>query len=177
MSRVKTCVWHEMSCTWVNFHVLHASYFLCACTWVIIRVMHNSNKHVSNASCAACESVLLCAACKSTAIFCQRRIKAYNEKAPPAKCDKTRGHEKIVFCQVFTYPYSRWHFHWINWMPNMIMAQGLDSTGTNNLTRLVAQCAHVLYHKAQGLKLRHWCTILDCRHDALSSQLVKKLSY
>ena len=30
-------------------------------------------------------------------------------------------------------------------MPSMIMAQGLDSTGTNNLTRLVAQCACVLY--------------------------------
>ena len=31
----------------------------------------------------------------------------------------------------------------------MIMAQGLESPGTNNLIHLVAQCAHVLYHKAQ----------------------------
>ena len=29
------------------------------------------------------------------------------------------------------------------------MAQGLDSTNTKNLTCLVAQCARVLYHKAQ----------------------------
>ena len=29
------------------------------------------------------------------------------------------------------------------------MAQGLDSTDTNNLTHLVAQGARVLYHKAQ----------------------------
>ena len=29
------------------------------------------------------------------------------------------------------------------------MAQGLDSTGSNNLTRVVAQCTRVLYHKAQ----------------------------
>ena len=41
--------------------------------------------------------------------------------------------------------YSRWLFYRTNWMPNMIiMAQGLNSTGTNNLTRLVAQCAFVL---------------------------------
>ena len=42
-------------------------------------------------------------------------------------------------------------------MPNMIMAQGLDSTGTNDLTCLVAQCAHVLYHKAQ-LRDLNWGT-------------------
>ena len=29
------------------------------------------------------------------------------------------------------------------------MVQGLDSTGTNNVTRLVAHWACVLYHKAQ----------------------------
>ena len=29
------------------------------------------------------------------------------------------------------------------------MAQGLDSTGINNLTCLVAQCVRVFYHKTQ----------------------------
>ena len=33
--------------------------------------------------------------------------------------------------------------------PTTIMATGLDSTGTNNFTGLVAQCTRVLYHKAQ----------------------------
>ena len=33
-------------------------------------------------------------------------------------------------------------------MPRAIMAQGIDSTDTNNLTRLVAQCEHMLHHKA-----------------------------
>ena len=33
-------------------------------------------------------------------------------------------------------------------MPNTIMAQGLDSTSTNNLTSPVTQCARVLHHKA-----------------------------
>ena len=37
------------------------------------------------------------------------------------------------------------------------MAQGLDSTGTNNLTHLVAQCAHVSLYVLQsaikGLKI------------------------
>ena len=42
-------------------------------------------------------------------------------------------------------------------MPNTIMAQDLDSTGTNNLTHLVAQCAHVLYHKVQ-LRDLNWDT-------------------
>ena len=60
-------------------------------------------------------------------------------------------------------------------MTNKIMAQGLGSTGTNNLTCLVAQCACVLYHKEhlsiKELKLKRWRTILDCRHDALSSQI------
>ena len=34
-------------------------------------------------------------------------------------------------------------------MPNTILAQGLDSTGTNNVTRLIAQYTRVLYHKVQ----------------------------
>ena len=67
-------------------------FFVC-CTWVIIRVMHDSKKHASNALCAARESVFLCAACKLTAVFYQKRIKAYNEKAP-CKSDKTCGHEE-----------------------------------------------------------------------------------
>ena len=85
------------------------------------------------------------------------REKAYNEKAPQQNVIKCVDMKKTVFCQVFTYPYSRWHFYWTDWMPNTIMAQGLDSTGTNNLTRLVAQCAHVLYHKAQ-LRDLNWST-------------------
>ena len=80
------------------------------CMRVIICVMHDSKKHASNASCAARKSVFLCAACKLTAVFCQRKIKAYNKKHQ-AQCDKMREHEKIIFCQVFTYPYSRLHFH------------------------------------------------------------------
>ena len=56
--------------------------FFMRCTRVIICVMHNSKKHTSNTSCAARESVSLCVACKLTAVFCQKRIKAYNEKAP-----------------------------------------------------------------------------------------------
>ena len=69
---------------------LHASQLSCTacelffvqCTCVIIRVLHDSKKHVSNALCAAHDSVFLCDACKLIAIFCQRRIKAYNEKHP-----------------------------------------------------------------------------------------------
>ena len=82
----------------------HESTFVY-CTRVIIRVMHDSKKHTSNASYTAHESVFLCVACKLTAIFYQRRIKAYNEKAPQQnviKCVDT----KIIFCQVLTYPYS-----------------------------------------------------------------------
>ena len=37
------------------------------------------------------------------------------------------------------------------------MALGLDSTGTNNLICLVAQCVRVLYHKVQ-LKDLNWVT-------------------
>ena len=94
--------------------------------------MHDSKKHVSNALCAACESVFLCAACKLTAVFCQRRIKAYNEKAFQQNMIKCMDMKKIIFCQVFTYPgYSRCEPAEV---PNTIMAQGLGSTGTNNLT-------------------------------------------
>ena len=108
---------------------------LCALHAVIICVIHNSKKHASNASCAARKSVFLCATCKLTAVFCHRRIKACTQQNMIKRLDT----KKIILCQVFTCPYSRWHFHWTNWMPNMIMAQ----------TRLVAQRACVLYHKAQ----------------------------
>ena len=119
-------------CTW--------AIFVC-CTWVIICVLHDSKKHASNASCAAHDLVFLCAAYKLTAIFCQRMIKAYNEKAPQQNVIKYMDTKKIIFCQVFTYPYFyRWHLYWTNWMPNTIIAQGLDSIDTNNLTHLVAQC-------------------------------------
>ena len=70
------------------------------------------------------------------------------QKSTPAKRDKTRGH-KDSDKYLRTYLSSRWHFYQTNCMPNTIMTQGLDSTGTNNLTRLVAQCVCVLYHKAQ----------------------------
>ena len=163
--------------SWVKTHVtqnrLHASQLLCTvhelffmhCMWVIIPVMHDSKKHASNASCAAHESVFLCATCKLTAVFCQRRIKAYNKKAPQQNMIKCVDMRKIIFCQVFTYPYSRWHFYQTNWMPNTIMAQDLGSIDANNLTRLVAQCACMLYHKVQLMDL-NWGTgapVLDCR--------------
>ena len=143
--------------------------FFVHCTWVIIFMMHDSKKHMSNALCATCDSVFLYAACKLIAVFCQRRIKAYNKKAPQQNVIKCVDTKKIIFCQVFMYPYSTWHFHRTNWMPNTIMAQGLDSTGTNDLTCLVAQCARVITQSAiKGLQLRRWRTILDCIHNALS---------
>ena len=80
--------------------------FFVYCTRVIIRVMHNSKKHASNALCAARELVFLCVACKLTAVFSQRRIKAYNEKALHQNMIKQVDIKKIIFCQVFTYPYS-----------------------------------------------------------------------
>ena len=43
-------------------------------------------------------------------------------------------------------------------MPNIIMAQGLDSTGTNSLTRLVRSTVHTCVmpqSTIKGLKLRH----------------------
>ena len=151
--------------TRMTWNGLHASQLSCTthklfsvrCTRLIIHVMHDSKKHASNALCAARKSVFLCAACKLTAVFCQRRIKAYKEKAPQQKMIKRVDTKKIIFCQVSTYPYSRWHFHRTNRMPNTIMAQGLGITGTNNLTRLVAQCARVLHHKAQ-LRGLNWGT-------------------
>ena len=136
----------QLSCTACKQQL---GYFFVCCIRVTICVMHDSKKHASNASCDTHESVFLYAACKLTVVFCQRRIKACNEKAPQQNVIKCINTKKIIFCQVFTYPYSRWCFHRTNWMPSAIMAQGLDSTGTNYLTRLVAQCTHVLYHKAQ----------------------------
>ena len=129
------------------------------CTWVILRVLHDSKDHVSNASCTAHESVFLCAACRLTAIRSQWSIKAYDKKAPQQSGINHVGMKKIIFCQVFmswfTYPYSNplWMiFYWTNWMPNTIMAQGLDITGNNNLTRLVTQCAHVISQSALRLR-------------------------
>ena len=142
--------------TCVTRNGLHASQLLCTarelffmpCMRLIICVMLNSKKHTSNAWCTARKSVFLCAACKLTAVFCQRRIKAYNTTAPQQNVIKCVNTKKIIFCQLFPYPYSRWNFHQTNWIPNTTMAQGLDSTSTNNLTCLEAQCARVLYHKA-----------------------------
>ena len=144
--------------TRVTWNRLHVSQLLCTahelffvrCMRVIIRVLHISKKHASNALCPARESVFLCAACKLTVIFCQ----AYNKKAPQQNMIECMDTKKS---QVFTYPYFRWHFYWTNWMPNMITAQGLDSTGINNLTHLVAQCTRVLCHKAQ-LRDLNWGT-------------------
>ena len=73
--------------------VYYAKLFFMHCTRVIICVMHDSKKHASNASCAAHESVFLRAVCKLKTVFCQRRIKAYNEEVP-SKCDKMRGHKE-----------------------------------------------------------------------------------
>ena len=152
VTRIKTCMWHEIPCTRVNFRVLHASYFyalhasnnLCEhvcvlqflswleskhacdtkfpthestfvncmraifirCMQVIICVLHNSKKHASNALCATHESVFLCVARKLIDIFCQRRIKVYNEKAPQQNVIKHLDTNKMIFCKVFTYPYS-----------------------------------------------------------------------
>ena len=99
-------------------------------------------------------------------------------KSTPVERGKTCGHKKYSVKYVFMYPYCRWHFHRTNWMPNTIMAQGLDSTGSNNLTCLVVQWARVICHKAQ-LRDLNWGTgtpflIVDT---TLSSQLVKKSSY
>ena len=103
---------HDLS---QNMHVtrngLHVSQLSCnACklffmlrTRIIICVLHKSKKNASNALCAACKSVFLCAACKLTAIFCQRRIKAYNEKAPQQNVIKCMDTKKMIFCLVFTY--------------------------------------------------------------------------
>ena len=71
----------------------------------------------------------------------------HTTKSTPAKRDKMYGHEEN---NVYSIPiHSRWR---TSWMPSAIMVQGLDDTATNNLTHLVAQCAHVLYHK---LQLKH----------------------
>ena len=72
--------------------------------------------------------------------------------------------KKIILCQVFTYPYS--NPLWVTFSLNQLnakhdKAQGLDSTGTNNLARLVAQCACVLYHKAHIRDL-NWGTSASC---------------
>ena len=75
--------------TRVTWNGLHANQLLCTahelffmlCMRMIICVMHDSKKHTSNASCVPRGSVSLRAACKLTAIFWQRRIKAYNKKA------------------------------------------------------------------------------------------------
>ena len=66
--------------TRVNFRVEHMSY-IHALHEIHLRVLHDCKKHVGNTSCAARESVFLCAAHMLTAIVFQRRIKAYNEMA------------------------------------------------------------------------------------------------
>ena len=117
---VNTRVFFNFCCvssqnTRVTRNGLHVSQLLCTacellfvhCTRVTIRVMHDIKKHSSIALCAARESVFLCAACKLTAIFCQRRIKIYNEKAPQQNIIKHMDTKKIIFCQVFVYPYSK----------------------------------------------------------------------
>ena len=56
-------------------------------------MLHDSKKHASKASCAARESVFLCAACKLTAIL-PEKDQGIHRKSTPAKRDKTRGHEE-----------------------------------------------------------------------------------
>ena len=67
----------------------------------IFCVLHNNKKHVGQTS---CELVFLHAARKSTAIFCQREIKAYNEMERKQNVRKHADTQKIALCQVFTYP-------------------------------------------------------------------------
>ena len=150
---------------------LHGSQPLCSyCTQAIIDALHTSN-----ASYAACESDFLCAACKLTAILYHWSIKTYNEKASqqsmithvdtkkiiantsmylrtPMQSTIKRVDTKKIIIQVRIYvPLSNplWSDILSNQlMPNTIMAQGLYSTGTNNLIHLVTQCACVLCHKA-----------------------------
>ena len=98
--------------------------FVC-CMRVTIRVLHDSKKHASNASCATCESVFLCVACKLTAIFCQRRIKAYNKKVPQQNMIKCVNTKKI-FCQVFMYLYS--NPFWITFLSNQMNAKHDNGT-------------------------------------------------
>ena len=86
-----TCNMKWAACKSTFVHCTRAIFVRCM--QVIIRVMHNSKKHPSNASFVVRESVFLCAACKLTAVFCQRRIKAYNEKAH-SKSDKRRRHKE-----------------------------------------------------------------------------------
>ena len=65
----------------------HVYFITPLCMRSILCLLHDSKMHASNTLCTARESVFLCAACKLTAILCERRIKAYNEMAL-AKHDK-----------------------------------------------------------------------------------------
>ena len=109
-----------------------------------------AKKHVSNYCFICCTRVSLHVCCMQVnSRLLPEKDQDIQRNSTPQNVIKHVNTKKIIFCQVSTYPYSRQHFHWTNWMPNMIMAQGLNSTGTNNLTRLVAQCTRVLYHKVQ----------------------------
>ena len=147
---------------------LHASQLLCTahelffmhCTQVIIRVLHDSKKQMSNALSSARESIFLCALWKLTAIICQRRIKAYNVKAPQQNMIKHVDTKKKYSVKYLRTPipfHYRWHFYWTNWTLNniMIMAQGLDSTGTTNLTSgsIMHTCVRP-QNAIKGLELR-----------------------
>ena len=76
---------HKHASTHTNTHtcVLYYAFSMRS----ILYLLHDSKMHASNTLCTARESVFLCAACKLTAILCERRIKAYNEMAL-AKRDK-----------------------------------------------------------------------------------------
>ena len=60
------------------------------------------------------------------------------------------------------------------------MAQGLDSTSTNNLTHLVKQCAHMLYHKVDISELSWGTSASSSIADkmlSLHNYIVKKSWY
>ena len=126
----------HVTCNGLHVSIACELYFV-HCTQAILRVLDDSKKHVRN---------VLCAACKLTAILCQRRTKAYNEMARYKNVIKHVDTKKIVLCQVFTH--SPLDDIVSNQMDAKHDTQGLDSTSTNNLTRPVTQCARVLYHKA-----------------------------
>ena len=143
----------QLSCTACELYLVCATrdpYIFC--------VLHNSRKHACNTLCAAYGLVFLCAACELTSILSQRRIKAYNKMARYQNVIKHMDTKKIAFCQVFAYSYSNllWMtLYQTNWMPNMVMAQGLDSTSTN-LTHAVTQCTHE-QHKVH-IRCLNWGT-------------------
>ena len=93
---LQTCMWHATGCTWVNFHVLHSCYILCAeCDPYFMCCMIVRKKHTSNTSCAPHELAYLCAACtqiNSHALPEKNQGKQWNGTL--AKHDRIHKHEE-----------------------------------------------------------------------------------